>query len=195
MVTGGGICAEECQIVTKKELISHMFRDLWVLWWCWTGMTIWEDKISFMWKLSVKNILCFPIVRQTQTKSPIGSRVNTNIITIQIAEHKSKRNTNTKAQAICPTTAALTLVRGWSNSSLLRNARLGYARYCRFSIKHLNHNDSQCLCMTIRFWYPQHQQKPESSILDIFISHIIQVYQSFWWKPRGRAIIFCCWAG
>ena len=25
MVTGGGICAEECQIVTKKRLISHMY--------------------------------------------------------------------------------------------------------------------------------------------------------------------------
>ena len=131
-------------------------------------------------------------------KSDKHTNINTmsNIkFVLQIVEHKSKRNTNTKAQAIRPTNAAFTLVRGRSDSSLLRNARLGYARYCRFSIKHLNHNDSQCLCMTIRFWYPQHQQKPESSILDIFISHIIQVYQSFWWKPRGRAIIFCCWAG
>ena len=137
-----------------------MYRDLWVLWWCWTGMAIWEDKIlknysrrrRFSLFLSQTNI---QISIQCPIQSLYYKLLNTNL----------KRNTNTKAQAIRPTNAAFTLVRGRSDSSLLRNARLGYARYCRLSIMHLYHNGSQCLFVTMQcFWYPQHQQKPESSI-------------------------------
>ena len=104
MVTGGGICADQCQIMTKKRLISHMYTvqgslsTLMVL--DRYGHLRRQDSKKLFEKKKILSIL-------KSDKHPNINTMSDTKFVLQIVEHKSKKKYKYKSTGNtsdhCPT--------------------------------------------------------------------------------------------